>query len=58
VNVIDCEKAKVYVELLVEIGKGVATNGIGFGVEFELKNSKVQSSEIEMVVHSNKVACP
>ncbi len=57
-NVIDYEKAKVYVELMAEIGKGVATNGIGFGVEFELKNSKAQSSEIEVVVHSNKMACP
>ncbi len=39
-NVIDYEKVKVYVELMAEISKGVAINGIGFRVEFELKNSE------------------
>jgi hypothetical protein len=34
------EKAKVHGELVVEISKGVETNGIRIGVEFELKNSK------------------
>jgi hypothetical protein len=54
----NCEKAKVHGELVAEIGKGVVTNGIKLGVEFELKNSKVRSSEIKVVVHVNKVACP
>ncbi len=57
-NVVSCKNAKVYGELVVEIGKGVRNNGIGFRVEFEEKNSKVQSSEIRMVVCANKMACP
>jgi len=36
----------------------VATNGNGFGVEIVLKNSKVQLSEIGMVVDVNKITCP
>jgi hypothetical protein len=36
----------------------MAINGNGLGVELELKNSKVRSSEIGVVVHVNKVARP
>ncbi len=57
-NVVNCKNAKVHGELVVEIGKGVGNNGIGFRVEFEEKNSKVQSSEIKVVVRANKMACP
>jgi hypothetical protein len=56
--VVNCKNVKVHGELVVEIGKGVGNNGIGFRVEFEEKNSKVQSSEIKMVVRVNKMACP
>jgi hypothetical protein len=42
VNVVSCEKVKVHGEFVVEIGKIMATNGIGLGVEFELK--KLQGS--------------
>jgi hypothetical protein len=44
------------VEEVVEKGKGVATNRNELGVEFNLKKSKPQSQEIEVVVCANKVA--
>jgi hypothetical protein len=40
------------------IGKGMATNGNGFGVELELKNLKARSSEIRVVVNVKKMAHP
>jgi hypothetical protein len=46
------------VEEVARKGKGGTTNGNGFGVELGLKNSKVRSSKIEVVVHANKMACP
>ncbi len=52
------EKVKVHGELVVGIGKGMATNKNGFEVEFKLKNFKVQSNGIKMVVHVRKLACP
>jgi hypothetical protein len=55
---VNYEKVKVHGELVVGIGKGMATNENGFEVEFKLKNFKVQSSEIKMVVHVKKMACP
>jgi hypothetical protein len=42
------------VEEVARKGKGRITNGNGFGVKLGLKNSKVRSSEIEVVVHVNK----
>jgi hypothetical protein len=58
VNVVNHEKVKVHGELVVGIGKGMATNKNGFEVEFKLKNFKVQSNGIKMVVHVRKLACP
>jgi hypothetical protein len=54
---VNYEKVKVHKELVVGTGKGMATNRNGFEVEFELKNFKVQSSKIELVVHAKKMAC-
>jgi hypothetical protein len=39
-------------------GKEVATNGNGFGVGFESKNSKVRSSKVRVVVCANKTTHP
>jgi hypothetical protein len=36
--------------------KKVTTNGNGLGIEVVPKNSKVQSGEINIVVHVNKMA--
>ncbi len=47
---VNLKKVKVHGELVVGIGKEVATNRNGFGIELKLKNSKVKSSEIEVVV--------
>ncbi len=44
---ISCEKAKVDEELVVGIGKEVATNGNGLGVELKSKNFKVPLGEIK-----------
>jgi hypothetical protein len=44
------------VEEVVEKGKGVATNRNELGVELDLKNSKLQSHEVKVVVCANKVA--
>ncbi len=52
------EKAKVHEELMTGIGKGMATNKNGLGVELELKNFKVQSSEIRVVVYAKKWFVP
>ncbi len=41
------EKAKVHKGLMTGIGKGMATNKNGLGVELELKNFKVHPSEIK-----------
>jgi hypothetical protein len=46
------------VEKVIEKGKEVVTNGNGFGVEFKLKNSQVQSGWIAVVVRANKMAHP
>ncbi len=39
-SVVSCEKAKVHEELVAGIGKEVATNKNGLGVELESKNFK------------------
>jgi hypothetical protein len=51
-------KLQFMVEETTWRGKGVTTNRNELGVELDLKNSKVQSGEIEMVVCANKVTCP
>jgi hypothetical protein len=45
-------------EEVVEIGKGVATNGNGLGIELNLKNFKVWLGEVKVVVRANKMAHP
>ncbi len=55
---VNCKKAKVHGELLDGICKGVSTNENGLGIEFELKNFKVGSSKIGVVVHAKKMARP
>jgi hypothetical protein len=52
--VVSCKKAKVHGELLDGICKGVSTNENGLGIEFELKNFKVGSSKIGVVVRAKK----
>jgi hypothetical protein len=39
-------------------GKEVATNGNGFGVGLESKNSKVRLSKVRVVVRVNKTTHP
>jgi hypothetical protein len=56
--VVGYEKAKVHEELMTRIGKGMATNKNGLGVELELKNFKVQSGEIRVVVCAKKWFVP
>jgi hypothetical protein len=51
--VVGYEKANIHGELMTRIGKGVATNKNGLGIEFISKNSKVQLSEIGVVVCAN-----
>jgi hypothetical protein len=43
---------------MVKIGKKVTTNENGLGIELELKNSKAQSCDIEVVVCVNKMSHP
>jgi hypothetical protein len=43
---------------VVEKNKEVVTDKNGFGVEFKLKNFKVQSNAIGVVVCANKMAHP
>jgi collagenase-like PrtC family protease len=57
-NVVNYKRAKVYGKLVVGIGKRVATNENGFEIVFEMKNFKARSSEIEVMVHAKKIACP
>ncbi len=52
------EKAKVHGKLTAEIGKGVAINKNGLGVELDSKNSTVRLGKIGVVVHANEVAWP
>lgn len=52
------EKVKVHGEGNNQEGKGMATNGNELGVKFRLKNSKARLSEIELVMHANKMAHP
>jgi hypothetical protein len=53
--VVSCKKAKVHEELVAGIGKEVATNKNGLGVELESKNSKDQSTEIRWWVCARKM---
>jgi hypothetical protein len=39
---VGCEKVKVHGELVVGIGKEMATNGNGFGIELESKSFKAR----------------
>jgi hypothetical protein len=39
--VVNCEKVKAHWELIAKIGKGMATNRNGIGVEFKLKKFEV-----------------
>jgi hypothetical protein len=41
VNVVSYEKVKAHWELTAKIGKAMATNRNGLGVEFELRKFKV-----------------
>jgi hypothetical protein len=52
------KKVKVHWELVVRIGKGVATNENGLGIELESKKFKVRLSEIRVVVCAKKMARP
>jgi hypothetical protein len=52
--VVGYEKANIHGELMTRIGKGMATNKNGLGVELESRNFKVQSSEIKVVVCAKK----
>ncbi len=45
-------------EKAVEIGKGVATNENGLGIELNLKNFKARLGEVKVVVCANKMAHP
>jgi hypothetical protein len=45
-------------EEAIEIGKGVATNGNGLGIELGLKNFKARLGEVKVMVRANKMACP
>ncbi len=43
-------------EEAIEIGKGVATNRNGLGIELNLKNFKARLGEVKVVVCVNKMA--
>lgn len=53
-SVVNYKRVKVHGEVVVGIGKRVATNKNGFEIEFEMKNFKARSSEIEVMMHAKK----
>jgi hypothetical protein len=58
-NEVDYNKVKRFtMKETTKNGKGMTTIKNGLGVELDLKNSKARLSEIEVVVHVNKVTHP
>ncbi len=55
---VNYEKAQVHRKATSKLGKGVATNKNGLGVELNTKNFKAWSCKIGVVVLANKVAHP
>jgi hypothetical protein len=55
---VNSEKTTVHWELVVGIGKGVAINENGLGIELESKDFKARLSEIRVVVCAKKMAHP
>ncbi len=52
------KRLRFMLEQAISKGEEVATNGIGLGIEFESKKSKVWSSKIKVVMCVNKMAHP